>query len=176
MSRAIAATTDAPPSIPGFGAEQPSNATAPPETKAAKVDGLFHLIWLVLPAAALGLSVVLEIRDSRQVIVPVINRPLPELCMFRRMVGIDCAGCGLTRCFISIGHGRLADAWNYHPAGFLIYAMAAFQIPWRSVQLWRLSRGQSELRLGKSANPLIFAMAVVLLGEWVFRIWGQILG
>ena len=144
-------------------------------TRPRPPDWLFHVTWLVLPALAIGLSVALEIRGTRQVIVPVINQPLPELCSFRRILGIDCAGCGLTRSFISIGHGRLDDAWNYHPAGLVLYAMAAFQLPYRSVQLWRLSRGRRELCLGKSVNGLIFALAVFLLVVWIVRIWGQIL-
>ncbi len=157
-------------------APQPPEPPAGQAQKPRRSDWLFHAIWLVLPAAAIGLSLILEIRDSRQVIVPLVDQPLPELCSFRRMTGLDCAGCGLTRCFISIGHGRLADAWHYHPAGFLLYAVAAFQLPWRSAQLWRLSRGWAELRLGKAANGVIFALAIVLLVVWIFRLWGRIVG
>lgn len=141
-----------------------------------KADWFFHSFWLLLPAAVLLLSLLLEVRDSRHVVVPVINRPLPELCTFRRLTGIDCAGCGLTRCFISISHGRLDAAWNYHPVGFVLYAMAAFQIPWRGLQLWRLSRGERELRLGTAANPVYYSLGVVLLSVWIARIWGQVFG
>jgi hypothetical protein len=163
------------------GTEAPASATkaaqeaAGSAVKAGRDDRLFHILWLVLPALAIGLSLVLEIRDARQVIVPVLNQPLPELCSFRRMLGIDCAGCGLTRSFISIGHLRLIDAWNYHPAGPVLYALAAFQLPYRCVQLWRLSRGQRELRLGKSESGVIFVLAVLLLVVWIVRIWGRIL-
>jgi hypothetical protein len=137
---------------------------------------LFHSLWLVLPALAIGLSLVLEIRDQRQVLLPLVKMPLPELCSFRRMTGLDCAGCGLTRCFISIGHGRLADAWRYHPAGFLLYALAAFQLPWRSLQLWRLWRGAGELQLGKFATGAFYGLAIILLGIWIVRIWSRIVG
>jgi uncharacterized protein DUF2752 len=137
---------------------------------------LYHGIWLVLPAAAIGLSLVLTIRDAREVLLPIVNQPLPELCSFRRITGLDCAGCGLTRSFISIGHGRLAEAWHYHPAGLLLYAIALFQIPWQSVQLWRLSRGQNALRVGNSANGVFFVLAVLLLTVWIVRLWGRIAG
>jgi uncharacterized protein DUF2752 len=162
---------------PMSGTEIPSDCPSPDAApkKPHLPDWQFHAIWLVLPALAIGLSLVLEIRDSRQVIVPVLAQPLPELCSFRRVLGIDCAGCGLTRSFISIGHLRLADAWSYHPAGPVLYALALFQLPYRSVQLWRLSRGQRELRLGQSANGVIFALAVLLLVVWIVRIWGRIL-
>jgi hypothetical protein len=160
-----------------LGTQNPSDG--PPADAAGKKrhtpDWVFHAIWLVLPAVAIALSLVLEIRDSKQVIVPLLNRPLPELCTFRRLMGIDCAGCGLTRSFISLGHLRPADAWKYHPAGPFLFALAAFQIPYRSLQLWRLSRGQSELRLGKSENIVIYSLAVLLLVVWIVRIWERIL-
>jgi hypothetical protein len=139
-------------------------------------DWLFHVIWLVVPALAVALSFVLEIRDSRQVVVPLVNQPLPELCSFRRLAGVECAGCGLTRSFISISQGRLGDAWRYHPAGLVLYAMAVFQIPYRAIQLDRLRRGREELRLGRPAHLLIYALAVLLLGVWIVRVWGHILG
>lgn len=136
---------------------------------------LYHALWLAIPAAALALSCVLDVRDQRQVVVPLINQPLPELCTFRRMFGIDCAGCGLTRSFISISHGDLVQSLRYNPAGLLLYAMAAFQLPWQSLQLWRLSRGQSELRPGRYANAVIFAVGALLLIVWIVRVWGHIL-
>ena len=136
---------------------------------------LYHGLWLAIPAAALALSFVLEVRDERQVIVPLANQPLPELCTFRRMFGIDCAGCGLTRSFISISHGDLIQSLRYNPAGLLLYAMAVFQLPWQSLQLWRLSQGQSELRPGWYANAVIFALGALLLIVWIIRVWGQIL-
>lgn len=167
------ASTEAPP---GADAAAPSQPAAVDPQASRHSQCLFHSIWLVLPALAIGLSLVLTIRDAREVLVPVINQPLPELCSFRRMTGLDCAGCGLTRSFISIGHGRLADAWQYHPAGLLLYAIAAFQVPWRGVQLWRLSRGKGELRLGSSANGVYYVLAILLLGVWIFRLWGRVFG
>jgi uncharacterized protein DUF2752 len=137
---------------------------------------LYHGTWLVIPALAIGLSLVLEIRNEREVLMPVLNQPLPELCSFRRMTGLDCAGCGLTRSFISIGHGRIADAWHYHPAGLLLYAIAAFQIPWQSVQLWRMSVGATELQTGKFANSVFYILAVLLLGVWIVRLGARIAG
>ncbi|HZL90331.1 MAG TPA: DUF2752 domain-containing protein [Pirellulaceae bacterium] len=156
-------------------ASVPAQEAADLDERGSRNNRLFHIVWLVLPAVAIGLSLVLEIRDGTQVIVPVLNQPLPELCTFRRLLGIECAGCGLTRSFISIGHLRLADAWHYHPAGLFLYALAAFQLPYRCVQLWRVSRGQSELRLGKSENTVIFALALLLLAVWIVRIWTRIL-
>src|SRR5439155_17330752 len=94
----------------------------------------------------------LAIRDQTDVLLPLIDLPLPELCTLRRLTGLACPGCGLTRCFISLAHADLAAAWSYNPAGLLLFPMVAFQIPFRGLQLWRLRRGQAEISLGSGAQ------------------------
>jgi len=41
--------------------------------------------------------------------------PFP-LCIVKGLTGLDCPGCGMTRAFLFIGHGRFADAAAMHPA------------------------------------------------------------
>jgi hypothetical protein len=41
--------------------------------------------------------------------------PVP-LCLVKGLTGLDCPGCGMTRAFLLIGHGRFADAAAMHPA------------------------------------------------------------
>lgn len=54
--------------------------------------------------------------------------PVP-LCLVKGLTGLDCPGCGMTRAFLLIGHGRFSEAVSMHPASipaFLIVAgMAA---------------------------------------------------
>ena len=51
---------------------------------------------------------------------------LPDLplCNFREWTGLPCIGCGMTRAFCAIGHGKFSSAWEYNPLGFLFYAAA----------------------------------------------------
>ncbi len=44
---------------------------------------------------------------------------LPE-CMFHRMTGWYCAGCGMTRASYSLMHFRVADALGYNPLGVIL--------------------------------------------------------
>ena len=50
--------------------------------------------------------------------------PVP-LCLFKWLTGRDCPGCGMTRAFLLIGHGRLADAVVMHPASVPAYLVVA---------------------------------------------------
>ena len=97
----------------------------------------------------------------------------PTVCTFRRIFGMDCPGCGLTRAFVAMAHGRLAAAWHYHPVGVLLFAGVLAQSPYRLWQLVRLSRGRGEFRhplLAATGGFLIVAMFV----QWVLKISGLI--
>src|SRR5439155_16652693 len=98
-----------------------------------------------ISSGVLAAALLLSVRNRTQVLLPLVELPLPELCMLRRMTGLPCPGCGMTRCFISLAHGDLPAAWSYNPAGLLLFAILVFQIPFRTVQLWRIRRGRPEV-------------------------------
>jgi Protein of unknown function (DUF2752) len=145
---------------------------APQARFVPRPDPLYHTVILVICTAVLVLSLLLGIREERQVLVPFFGAPLPELCMFKRMTGMGCPGCGMTRCFISLAHGDLRAAWRYNPAGPLLFAMLAFQIPFRLVQLIRIRRGWPELRMGWWPQALFALLGVLMVGQWLLRLVG----
>jgi len=132
-------------------------------------DTGFHVVLLILCTGILLASFFLQ-AGSTTVVLPFINRPLPELCMLRRMTGMTCPGCGLTRCFISLAHGDLASAWSYNPAGIWFFGVVALQVPYRSYQLWRISRGRRELDLLGAGQVALGVFAVALVGQWLVRL------
>src|SRR5438034_10281836 len=71
----------------------------------AKYDQFTHWSLLLTSSAILLLAVLMSTQGEDQVLVPIINQPLPGLCMTRRFLDVGCPGCGLTRCFISLAHG-----------------------------------------------------------------------
>ena len=142
-----------------------SEAASPAVERPA--DRSFHAVLLAASLGVVVLSVVLEVRDSRQVLIPLTNVPMPDLCTFRRMTGIDCPGCGMTRSFISLGHGNIAAAWSYNPAGLLLYSLVLFQLPYRALQLWRISRGRDELQLGRVGGWAMGIVAMLVMCQWV---------
>lgn len=47
---------------------------------------------------------------------------IPNLCLFHRLTGYPCPGCGLTRSIVCIGHGRIQESFAFHPLGIAIFA------------------------------------------------------
>lgn len=41
----------------------------------------------------------------------------PVICPFRRLTGLECPGCGLTRSWVHAMHGNLGTSWAEHPFG-----------------------------------------------------------
>lgn len=51
-------------------------------------------------------------------------------CPLRRIFGIPCAGCGMTRAVIALFHGDFSLAWHYHPLVYslpIVFSAIAFQ-------------------------------------------------
>lgn len=48
-----------------------------------------------------------------------------SLCLVKTLTGLDCPGCGMTRAFLLIGHGRVADAAAMHPASIPAFMIVA---------------------------------------------------
>lgn len=46
----------------------------------------------------------------------------PVLCPFRRVTGLPCPGCGLTRSWVYGAHGWWGESFNAHPFGLLLLA------------------------------------------------------
>jgi hypothetical protein len=76
------------------------------------------LLRLVLPAAFLVLAIVpVEFLDG-----------LPVMCVYQRLFGIQCLGCGMTHAFCSVLHGHLAAAFRYNhlvPIAFPFFVVLA---------------------------------------------------
>ncbi|HHO51085.1 MAG TPA: DUF2752 domain-containing protein [Deltaproteobacteria bacterium] len=75
-------------------------------------------------------------------VVTLFGQEVPVLCSFRRLTGVGCPGCGLTRSFVFVGHGRILEAFWMNPLGPLAYLAVAGQIPWRGYQLLRKARAR----------------------------------
>ncbi|MBI5514421.1 MAG: DUF2752 domain-containing protein [Deltaproteobacteria bacterium] len=48
---------------------------------------------------------------------------VPPLCLFRRLVGLPCPSCGMTRALAWLLHGDLSRAWALNPAALPLLAV-----------------------------------------------------
>ena len=80
---------------------------------------------------------------------------------------MSCPGCGLTRSFVALAHGRIAQAWAFNPAGFLGFAALIWQVPYRAAQLYLLHRGRElSVRRGVTEGVLL-VLIVACLVQWM---------
>lgn len=56
---------------------------------------------------------------------------VPMMCGFRRMTGIGCPGCGLTRSFTFMAHGDPITAFQMNVLGPVLFLAFATQPPYR---------------------------------------------
>ena len=72
-------------------------------------------LLLLAPAAVLAAAMLLPTGLESPV----------SLCLVKGLTGLDCPGCGMTRAFLLIGHGRFADAVAMHPGSIPAFAIVA---------------------------------------------------
>lgn len=91
----------------------------------------------------------------------------PVLCPIRRLTGIPCPGCGLTRSFVYTMHGQFGDAVAAHAFGPLLVALivvACVLVPVRAL------RGRPPIRMRRVVtHPVAIAFIVGWLGYAVTR-------
>lgn len=113
------------------------------------------LYYMGLSAAGLGVLVCLILRFLP---IPWDRFLLP--CIFLKLTGYYCPGCGGTRAVTALLQGRLWDSFVYHP--LVIYTAAAGGWFFVSQTIERLSRGK--IAVGMKYRDLYLWIALVLVG------------
>ncbi len=129
---------------------------------------LLHWIFFGIATVIILLAFGMNTGGPKEVFMPGMTVPLPESCGAKNF-GLSCPGCGLTRSFIHIAHGRFMDAWRMNPAGFLVFCFVAAQIPWQLFQIVRIRKGKREVKGFWIYLPIIVCTVGLVL-QWLFRI------
>jgi hypothetical protein len=94
---------------------------------------------------------------------------LPPLCASRALFGVDCPGCGLTRCFVLLAHGRWAESFAMNRAGGVVAMALLVQIPYRIIAI----RRHESLPLGVWLPRIVgWTVIAALVGNWMARLAG----
>jgi hypothetical protein len=129
-----------------------------------------HRWILVVAIAVMAFSFLLSVPNAETVSVPWLNASLPGVCSTRRILGIECPGCGLTRSFICIAHGDWARARQFNAVGILFFILIAGQIPYRLWQLWRVRTGRGSYDFGIWGMVPLMVVAGLLILQWMFKL------
>ena len=98
------------------------------------------------------------------------SRPLPiDLCLLKRMTGLPCPTCGLTRAVCSALQGDWAASLGFHPAGILVVVSVLGWVTWMSLEAWR---GQMLWLSGRKTLAKLAgaAIAVTSMAAWIVRL------
>lgn len=89
-----------------------------------------------------------------------------SVCLFRRITGISCPGCGLTRSMAHLAKGDLSAGLRMHPLAPVLAGEAALLwLAWGA----RLLRGKG-FTAGAWATRLALAHAVAFILLWIGRL------
>ena len=104
--------------------------------------------------------------------IPFLSEPvaLPEMCMSRRILGVSCPGCGLTRSFVATARGDLSTAFKWNPMGPVLFLVVLFQIPYRLIQylgIWKCH--PLWVRTTQGLAVAIWPISAGLIVSWLVR-------
>lgn len=105
---------------------------------------------IAVPLVAIAMIIYIGLFDPEEY-------PAPQ-CLFHRLTGYDCPGCGTQRAVHALLHGRVAEAWRHNAALFPAVAVAVLYA-WRPKRLRRW--------LYATATPYVIAALLALW--WVGR-------
>jgi Protein of unknown function (DUF2752) len=145
--------------------DRPGADSLSPTPATVRAERRWH--WIVLAGACLFVAAGAIVDVAPEGAIGVASAPaitLPVVCPSRRLFGVECPGCGMTRSVTHLLHGRLSASLITHRLGWLVFAAIVFQIPYRT---WRLTGRMSRLDGPRVAECLLWGFFVLLVVNWL---------
>jgi hypothetical protein len=96
--------------------------------------------------------------------------PHVQLCMFQRLTGTPCPGCGMTRSILRLSLGDLVGSLRMHPLGVVLAGLVVAAIVGTAVGLVRGDDPPARF-LERRGVALVGALVVAFLLQWIVRAW-----
>lgn len=89
---------------------------------------------------------------------------LPSFCTMKRITGIGCPGCGMTRSVIATAHGNLRTAVKFHAFGPFVFVVAV--VLWVAVLFGRMPNMDHP-----AVTRILLGFVAILMAYWVVRLF-----
>ena len=87
-------------------------------------------------------------------------------CMFHRITGLHCPGCGMTRASHALLHGEVATALRFNPLGMILLPMALVGVGFELVA-W--VRGKPLVFTPRIGGRWAWVVLFLIIGFWILR-------
>lgn len=93
---------------------------------------------------------------------------LPPFCTFKNVTGHPCPGCGMTRAWIHMTHGRFVDAVLMNPFGVLLFLFTFFGVLYLGLR-WLLKLPALRVSMGTTGQLIFWVTLALLFGlNWLY--------
>jgi len=151
--------------------------TAPLSRQRGRIE---HLWILGFCLVAISGAYILDLSPEGAVIVSSdrfgFRFQLPETCMSRRIFGVSCPGCGLTRSFVAVAHGDIRMGIKANTMGPMLYLLCWLQIPYRIFRYFGCGSSlEARPQLSRAADLIIWILLIGLVFTWILRLAVEII-
>src|SRR5690349_24373678 len=92
---------------------------------------------------------------------------LPHFCLFQKVLGIPCPGCGILHSLNAGFHGEFHRAWLANPAGLVLAFALLFQVCGSGLMLVGLATKRWVIWL---ESGVVKSLVSVALAVWIYRV------
>jgi hypothetical protein len=92
---------------------------------------------------------------------------VPHFCLFQRVLGIPCPGCGILHSLNASFHFNFRTAWHANPSGLALALALVFQVCGSALMLQGLPLS---LKLEKLDSLCARVFGILAVAVWVYRV------
>jgi len=123
-------------------------------------NSIQQINWNVLLSTLLLLNILIFVPRSFIDIIP-------HFCIFKKLIGIPCPGCGIIRSIYSLKNFKFLESFSLNPVGLFLVVFLLSQIPMRIIALCRRNWFQQINIITCRLSNLIISFSLIF---WIIRI------